>query len=198
MQLIFSTGKINHDPCFGGKANNLFQLVNEGFSVPAFVVIPFPLSLQKEIQDKESNTEEIISAIKNYDIDAVIIGKIIENFKENTFFAVRSSATVEDGLERSYAGQFETKLFVPPEGLQDAIKSVWLSAFSERVSVYQNGSEKMLGIAVIIQEMIDADVAGVAFGINPLTGNTSEKIINAVYGLGEGLVSGELNADQYI
>ncbi|TAJ69436.1 MAG: phosphoenolpyruvate synthase, partial [Gallionellaceae bacterium] len=83
--------------------------------------------------------------------------------------------------------------------LPEKIKQVWRSAHSERVHAYRESHAlgASQGIAVIIQEMIDADVAGVGFGINPVTGNRKEKVISAVYGLGEGLVSGELNADTF-
>ncbi|MDH4298353.1 MAG: PEP-utilizing enzyme, partial [Cyclobacteriaceae bacterium] len=83
--------------------------------------------------------------------------------------------------------------------IQKAVKAVWQSAVSERVIKYreENKLTFQFGIGVIIQEMICADVAGVAFGMNPVSGERDSKVISAVYGLGEGLVSGALDADTY-
>src|SRR5690606_1038177 len=100
----------------------------------------------------------------------------------------------------SFAGQFESYLYVKQADVLDRIKDVWRSAFSERVYSYRqaNHLDPTPGIAVIVQEMINADAAGVAFGMNPVSGNRKEKLIAGVFGVGEGLVSGELDADNYI
>lgn len=182
----------------GGKARNLFILKEAGFNVPKFVVIPQEVVL--EIISKEHSTEQQLQQINDFQISESFIESITEHFSGNTFFAVRSSAIDEDGSEHSFAGQFESYLFVTKDQLATNIKKVWHSAFSERVVEYRKNNliKGQLGIAVIIQKMVEADVAGVAFGINPVTGNRKEKVISAVYGLGEGLVSGELNADTFI
>src|SRR5690606_37954873 len=80
------------------------------------------------------------------------------------------------------------------------VKEVWRSNFSERVESYfkSNGIQRQYGIGVVIQEMIDPEVSGVAFGINPNTGEENSKVISSVYGVGEGLVSGALNADTFL
>ncbi len=113
---------------------------------------------------------------------------------------MRSSALDEDGGEFSFAGLFESKLFVTAETLAQSIQEVWSSAFSERVRLYRekNRLKSEPGLGVIVQVMIPADAAGVAFGVNPVTGNRKQQLISAVFGLGEGLVSGELNADNYL
>jgi len=162
----------------GGKASNLFVLQSLGLRVPPFVVIP-------------SNSKEITTHL---------IDEILQHFDANTLFAVRSSATDEDGIQFSFAGQFETFLYVKPSELSEKINHVLSSANSERIKVYreQNNLAPSQGIAVIIQEMIEADAAGVAFGINPTTGSRQEKVVSSVWGLGEGLVSGELDADTFI
>jgi pyruvate,water dikinase len=185
----------------GGKAKNLFRLVEIGMTVPKFVVIPQEVLISlvpEEIQN--SDYKKIIDFIRPIEIPKNSIDEILAEFSETTYFAVRSSAIDEDGSEFSFAGQFESHLFVTKENIAEKIKSVWTSAFSERVFEYRknNQLEQKFGIAVIIQEMIDADAAGVAFGINPVNGNKNEKLISAVYGLGEGLVSGELNSDNFI
>jgi len=184
----------------GGKAFNLFQLIKLGIVVPKFIVIP-NTALQHILQTvNPNNIEEIRLRIVTFKFPDDHFNKLRDYFKKDTLFAVRSSGIDEDGKERSYAGQFETKLCMPFEELGNAVKQIWLSAYSERIKMYKqsNAFSQIGNIAVIIQEMIPAETAGVAFGINPLNNRKEEKIINAVYGLGEGLVSGLLNADQYI
>lgn len=114
-------------------------------------------------------------------------------------FAVRSSAVDEDGKQHSFAGQFQTFLHVQTSQIEEKIKAVWQSAVSERVLSYrrENNLSQQLGMAVIVQEMVDADVSGVAFGIDPVSGDKHQKVISSLYGLGEGLVSGELDADTF-
>ena len=165
----------------GGKARNLYLLKDKGFKIPAWVVIPQ--------QDIPANAE----------ISTEFIQSILNEFEAPGYFAVRSSATDEDGADFSFAGQFETYLYVPITELADKIKTVWQSAFSERVLAYRatNGLAPSKGIAVIIQAMVDAEVAGVGFGINPVNGDRKARLISSVYGLGEGLVSGELDADTF-
>lgn len=182
----------------GGKAANLFALKHIGLQVPRFVVLPAE-SLE-EIVPEEQRTD--ISAIRKLIGDYSFAGNFfadLDDFPDNAFFAVRSSAVDEDGSDFSFAGQFESYLFVTRNTLAEHIKKVWLSAFSDRVSDYRRHNRLIhsFGIAVVVQEMIPAEAAGVAFGINPSSGDRGEKVISAVFGLGEGLVSGELDADNF-
>lgn len=185
----------------GGKAKNLFKLMKLGFNVPKWIVIPE--SVFNEFlpnSNKELTTEEILLAIQSYKIPDFFIEEIVANFNAESFFAVRSSASEEDGSDFSFAGQFDSFLYVTKDRLAESIKKVWISVLSERVVQYRNlnkikGNHK---ISVIVQEMIPAEIAGVAFGINPANGARNEKIISAVYGLGEGLVSGELDSDNFV
>lgn len=171
----------NENYSVGGKAKNLFQMQDLHLCVPKFVVIPAEVTSNEITHDPD-----FLAAIQAF-------------FPNTAYFSVRSSAVDEDGMEHSFAGQFETFLFVTIDELIEKIKQVCQSAQSDRVKKYraEKGLDSHQGMAVIIQEMIDSDVSGVAFGINPVSGNRSEKVINAVFGLGEGLVSGELNADQF-
>jgi rifampicin phosphotransferase len=184
----------------GGKASNLFRLKSIGIEVPSWIVIPNE-ALAKIIPDeiKSQSHKQIINFIQNIEIPSSTIQSISDYFKDVKFLAVRSSALDEDGSDFSFAGQFESYLFVTPLDLAEHIKKVWCSGFSERVFQYKmnNGLQLSFGIAVIVQEMINADQAGVAFGMNPTNGDRKSKIISAVLGLGEGLVSGELDADNY-
>ncbi len=194
MQFITS---YNANVTIGGKALNLFTLKEAGINVPHFVVIP-----QEEVANiisDERLVDKQKERILNFQISEPFIQHLIQQFNNVTYFAVRSSAGDEDGAEFSFAGQFESFLFVRKENLAEKIKQVWCSAFSERVMAYRTTNEisSKPGIAVIVQEMIEAEVAGVAFGIHPVSGNRKEKVISAVYGVGEGLVSGQLNADTF-
>lgn len=165
----------------GGKAENLFRLKGLGMPVPRFVVIPW---------------ETLRVGLAGPELEAELPGI----FEGTRHFAVRSSAIGEDGAAYSFAGQFESYLLVPPGEVTARIEAVRQSAFSDRVTAYRkhHGLSDAGGVAVIVQEMVDADAAGVAFGANPVTGNRQEKVINAVIGLGDGLVSGTVNADQFI
>src|SRR6266542_3923533 len=116
-------------------------------------------------------------------------------------FAVRSSALAEDLADASYAGQYETILGV--EGLAavaTAIRRCWASGFSERVAAYERGrsAAKPRGMAVLIQRLVTADAAGVAFTANPVSGARDETLVSAVRGLGDRLMSGEVNPDDWV
>lgn len=115
--------------------------------------------------------------------------------------AVRSSAVGEDGLAASFAGQYETYLnIVGPEALYMAVARCWASAQNARVSAYrqQQGQAASAGqMAVLVQQLIPADVSLVAFSANPVTGSRNEIMINATWGLGESLVGGTVTPDSY-
>lgn len=185
------------DYAVGGKAANLFRLKEIFSNVPEFVVIPAEV-LEENFAHK-NDVEEIKQRISQISIPSEFVERIAEAFPAETFFAVRSSAVDEDSEGASFAGQFESFLFVTKDQLADKIKAVWKSDFSDRVLKYRehhNISEQS-GIAVIVQQMIDADVSGVGYGIHPIDGSRDVQMFSAVYGLGEGLVSGDLNADNY-
>ena len=153
----------------GAKASNLDILTKNGINVPKWFVVTSP--------------------DENFEVE------------ESKLYAVRSSAVGEDGNENSFAGQMESFLYVKPSDIKARIKDVIDSANSDRIKFYRekNGiSNKDVKVGVIIQEMINSDVSGVAFSINPVTGEENEIVISSVFGLGEGLVSGELNSDNYI
>ncbi|MCR9173718.1 MAG: phosphoenolpyruvate synthase, partial [bacterium] len=184
----------------GGKARNLFELNDQGIAVPKWCVIPESVILKQFSQPKE------LEASKEEVMKATVPNAILEEIKdwfgegaETKSYAVRSSAIDEDGAQFSFAGQFETFLHVPFNELEAHITKIWQSTFADRVITYRQKNDLPLnfGIGVVVQEMVEPEVAGVAFGLNPVSGNTEEKVVSAVYGLGEGLVSGELNADTF-
>lgn len=172
----------------GGKASNLFKLQELKINVPKWIVIPQETLFDANIEQAYL-IEQISESVKNH---------FGENY-QNEFYAVRSSAVDEDGTEFSYAGQFETFLYVSFDKIFEKVQEVKKSALSDRVRKYreENGIKPDTGIAVIIQRMINSQTAGVAFGLDPTNGDKTTKIVSAVYGLGEGLVSGQLDADTY-
>lgn len=184
----------------GGKARNLYRLKELGMNVPSWIVIPQETLLSFIPEEKRSESyAAIVQFIEQLDIPESLLTGLLEYFPSTDYFAVRSSAIDEDGSDFSFAGQFESELFVTRQNLAEKIKKVWISAFSDRVFQYRNTNhlKQSFGLAVIVQQMIPAEVAGVAFGINPVSGNRNEQLISAVFGLGEGLVSGELDADNF-
>lgn len=159
----------------------------------------------KELQE---SAREIKKIIKETEIPDEIRSIIIEAYnalchrigKENAFVAVRSSATAEDLPEASFAGQQDTYLNVKgPEDLMKYVRKCWASLFGARAIFYReenNFDHSKVYIAVVVQEMVDAEKAGVMFTVHPSTGE--EKIlIEGAWGLGEGVVSGTVTPDTY-
>jgi len=116
-------------------------------------------------------------------------------------FAVRSSSPEEDLEGASFAGGYETVLGVAPQGMEDAVRKAFASCLDYRVAVYkqENGLDITdPKIAVIVQQQIESDVAGVGFSLNPVTNSYDDAIINANWGLGETVVAGTATPDEYI
>lgn len=112
--------------------------------------------------------------------------------------AVRSSAVAEDREGTSYAGIYESVLDVRgAEAVLAAVKQVWASACSDRVRAYDRLGKGVEGMAVIVQRLVPADAAGVAFTADPVTGARDTAIVSAVRGLGEALVSGTTSAEEW-
>lgn len=174
----------------GGKGSNLIRLVHQQLRVPPFIIIPHDI-----VNDCNAHTIDLVfNEIKDFFTRS--INQPIDELR----FAVRSSAINEDGLEASFAGQYLSILNANIETLTDDIIKVKKSVQQDNVKTYTQtiNAPDSNHIAVIVQLLIDADVSGVAFGINPIQPDSGEKIINALYGLGEGLVSGKMNADTFI
>jgi len=113
---------------------------------------------------------------------------------------VRSSAVLEDTKNLSFAGQHSTFIGVVDfKDLIESIKRVWASYYSARALSYRikSGLDNVPKIAVIIQKLINAVKSGVIFTLDPITSDRSKIVIESVWGLGEGLVSGEVTPDQY-
>ena len=113
--------------------------------------------------------------------------------------AVRSSATAEDLPGASFAGQQETYLNIRgEEAVLEAVRKCWASLWTARAIAYrarQNIAPDSVALAVVVQELVFADAAGIMFTANPIDGERNETIINAAWGLGEAIVSGAVTPD---
>ncbi len=154
----------------------------------------------------EEISDEISEAYENLSVDEDVLKaasdsalSIIKAGREHPFVAVRSSATTEDLETASFAGQQETFLNIKgTENLLKSVKECWASLFTARAIYYRKKKKfDKASIAVVVQKMISADKSGVIFTINPLN-NEDEIVVEAVFGLGEGIVSGAIKPDNYI
>ena len=173
----------------GGKGANLGEILRANINVPNGFIIT--TNTYKKFKDG-SFPEDIQNLIKEK----------YRRLGENTRVAVRSSATAEDLPNASFAGLQETFLNVQGiENLLDRIKDCYASLWSDRAVSYRKDKgfdDNLVSIAVIIQEMIESEKAGILFTVNPLNQKENEMQINASYGLGESIVSGRVSADNYI
>ena len=195
----------------GGKATNLARLSQTGVAVPNWFCLSsqiFHHFLKKIGQQnfakmKHQEIEDLfMSTPLEHELEEEIKKRILSHFPVNTSFAVRSSGIGEDSEENSFAGQFSSYLHqIVIEDILLSIKKCWASSFSDRANAYrlERGiSTEKFGMGVVIQKMVFADIAGVGFSRDPIHPTKREQmIISSVYGLGEGLVSGELDADHY-
>ncbi len=198
----------------GGKAYALGQMIKH-FAIPdGFVILADTFTdfiaenqLRSKIQmiiagrgDYFAKAEQIKDLIMAAPLNEKDTRAIMRHFTRLhcPLVAVRSSATCEDAAEKAWAGQADTFLNTDKAHLLENIKLCWASLFSERALAYGGDIFAFAAMAVAVQKMVWADVAGVAFSVNPLTQNINEILINAVYGLGEAIVSGAVTPDQYL
>ena len=208
----------------GGKATNLARLARAGFPVPRGFVIPtrayrdcvsanglenWLLQTARDARIDQPASLDVISAAIRGRFAAVtmrpeLVEAVIAAYAAlgHPPVAVRSSATTEDLPDLSFAGQQDTILNVVGDaGLLHAIVQCWSSLWTARAIGYRakNGiPHEDAAIAVVVQEMVLSEVAGVMFTANPLTGKRSETVIEATFGLGEALVSGRVEPDRYV
>ncbi len=155
----------------GGKGRALARASAAGFAVPPFFVVP-----SAEAPDAEALTAALADLGPGP-------------------FAVRSSGLAEDGAEASHAGQFESLLNVPAEGVAAAIAQVSASGAGEGLAAYRSerGIADSAPPAVVVQRMIPASHAGVAFSADPVAGRRDRVVVSATRGLGDRLVAGEVD-----
>jgi len=164
----------------GNKAATLAVLRRAGFEVPPGVVVTTDVF--------SGGADELPAAVR------AALSEVPDLLGPGPW-AVRSSNTAEDGAQASFAGQFETVLNVDSSGLVDAVLRCWRSRLSDRVRAY-DGDRGAGSMAVLIQPMIAADAAGVAFTADPVSGQ-HRIVIEAVEGLGEHLVSGAATPERW-
>ena len=154
----------------------------------------------------ENLRKEILEAYDHFNVDLNELKSspgalaILKSAREPVFVSVRSSATAEDLEDSSFAGQQESFINVKgnPE-LIEKVKQCFASIFTARSIYYRKkkGFENLVGIAAIVQKMVNSDKSGVIFSRNPVT-NDENVLVESVFGQGEGIVSGKIKPDQHI
>ena len=211
-------------PLVGGKGANLGEMVNARIPVPpGFIVTAdayFKFLKTSKITDEISGhlegldvndskrLQEISNIIKNRISSIPMPPDMVKEIKDayqklgQGLVAVRSSATAEDLPEASFAGQQRTFLNIQGEnGVVAAVQGCWSSLFEPRAIFYrqQQGFDHFkVGIAVPVQIMVQSEASGVLFTVEPLSNDTMKILIEAIYGLGEAIVSGDVTPDQYL
>ncbi len=194
---------------YGGKANSLLKLKENKINIPEFFIIDEQEYIQflndnylvKKIESlfEEKKNEEIIRNILNGSFDDKFIFKIKKEFRKLNCqkVSVRSSASNEDGNFKSFAGQYNTYLNIDEDNLEKSIKKCWCSLYEKNILEYEE-SPNIFGMNVIVQQMVDADFAGVAFSIDPTDDKNNYSVIEIVEGLGEELVSGQKTPNKFL
>ena len=184
----------------GVKAANLASLLRAGFPVPAGVVITAAAYMHFTGGEGTDGSTRKPAAAAALPIDMEAVHREVMTVLGDTPVAVRSSGVAEDLLGASFAGQYETILNVEGrDELEKAVRRCWTSAASAHATAYRDAHMLPAGsMAVLVQRMVNAEAAGVAFSANPVSGRRQEVIVNAVPGLGDKLVSGRLSPDQWV
>src|SRR4051812_5938765 len=160
---------------FGSKAVGLGDAVRGGLPVPPGVALSGPV-VDAVASGEDSAINEVAQSVRRLEGP----------------FAVRSSAVGEDGADASFAGQHVTLLNVPSaDHCTEAVREIWWSANSDSAITYRQRTGKFVrpSVGVVIQALLDSDVAGVMFTQNPING-ADERVIEASWGLGEAVVAG--------
>ncbi len=206
---------------YGGKARSLATLARAGFPVPAAYAMPgwvgdsFFTSVL-DVSDRPRAllrtpyvTDERLRSIRERVRDSTLPQDVVRSVSDALLalrdegavgFAVRSSATHEDQEGASAAGMHSTLLnLIREDEVLDGIKTCWSSLFQPRVFSYLRalGEDVPVSLGVVIQAMVPAEISGVLFTCNPLTGDRGEVVINASYGLGSSVVDGRVTPDTY-
>lgn len=212
----------------GGKGANLGEMTHAGLPVPAGYAITVDgyrrfyeasglagaiadrvRSLDVDDPDRLRAAAEAIQTLIRRapmpdDVRSAILAAYGELLRRepgaNGFVSVRSSATVEDSAEHSFAGMFESFLNVRgPDELIRRVKDCWASSFGARVLYYRlkQGLPIELLLGVVVQRMIDSEKSGVMFTVNPATKDPTRLVIEAAFGLGEAVVGGQVTPDHY-
>ncbi len=178
----------------GCKAATLGELLRAGFPVPDGAVLTtaaLARALAAAGLDATASPEQLQTvAVPDVSAEALPRGPL----------AVRSSGVEEDLPDASYAGQYETVLGVAVNDLPNAVRRCWASAFCPQVAAYRAARDggSAPAMAVLVQPMVPAEAAGVAFSADPVTGDRDAVVVNAVRGLGDRLVGGTVSPDDWV
>ena len=193
---------------YGGKANSLLYLASNNILVPKFLIISKDDYIQfltdnniyKKIEElfTKKKYKKIKDIIMKQDINSGLANKLALELPElnSHLYAIRSSASNEDGKDKSFAGQYDTFLNVKKEDIFLNIKKCFCSLYNDNVISYSDDFD-IYGINVIIQVMIDSDYSGVAFTVDPSSESDNYILIEMIKGLGEKLVSGEVIPNKF-
>ncbi|PIY96826.1 MAG: hypothetical protein COY66_02775 [Candidatus Kerfeldbacteria bacterium CG_4_10_14_0_8_um_filter_42_10] len=207
----------------GGKGAQLGELTKAKIPVPpGFVVLSqaferfleeTDLDVDIEAQLKKVNLKDTNSVdrysnvirdlIHDFKIPADINKEILASFKKLNcpYVAVRSSATAEDSSVASWAGELETYLYVTRANLTEMVRKCWSSLFTPRAIFYRfekKLDKNRVSVGVVVQKMVNSEIAGVAFTAHPVTNDRNQMVIEAGWGLGEAIVSGKITPDAYV
>ncbi|MBI4262185.1 hypothetical protein HY624_01520 [Candidatus Uhrbacteria bacterium] len=207
----------------GGKGASLGEMTQAGIPVPpGFVLTAAAFDRFIEETDLDVEIEAILNKVNYKDVNSVdrasnVIRDLIHDermpkdlqtdilgaFKQLKAkeVAVRSSATAEDSSQASWAGELETYLNSTEKNVIGNVKKCWSSLFTPRAIFYRNekGMRKTkVSVAVVVQAMIQSEISGVMFTVHPVTKDRNQMIIEAAWGLGEALVSGQVTPDSYV
>jgi pyruvate,water dikinase len=207
----------------GGKGYNLYRITQLGLPVPEWAVLgksiyndflensgllPLINEHLNAFSNKGISAEKASQCISDLIVNASLSDEILALVEKaytyignEHMISIRSSAADEDSLAYSFAGQLSSFLYV--DGVEDAaryLQACWASGFTERSLIYRQQNNiglDRIGIAVIFQRMLDPSSSGVLFTCDPVSQSLTHYLISGVYGVGEGLVSGSLDADTY-
>jgi len=207
----------------GGKGASLGEMTQAGIPVPpGFVVLAGTferfieeVDLVQEIDailhtvdpaamhTVEHASEKIQALILQAQMPADIAAEIQTNFAAlgAEFVAVRSSATAEDSAAAAWAGQLDSYLNTTKDTLLINVQRCWASLFTPRAIFYRFEKElhtQKISVAVVVQTMVASEVSGIAFSVHPVTEDRNQLIIEAGWGLGEAIVSGQITPDSYV
>jgi rifampicin phosphotransferase len=214
MKFVVSLSDLGRDDLAvaGGKGANLGELVRAGLPVPdGFVVntdacacvvnqLDLKIAERAAVGEAASIRTDVEAAIMPADIRAEITNAYADLGAGPV--AVRSSATAEDLPGATFAGQQDTYLnVVSAAAVIDAVRRCWASLWTDRAITYRDRiriDPAEVKIAVVVQRMINADIAGVMFTADPVSGDRNTIVVDASRGLGEAVVSGLVTPDHYV
>ena len=220
--LKFDDPKAGRIELSGGKGANLSILTRRGFPVPPGFIVTSAV-----YRDFILDARDLAAAVQGFSFHdpeklrvecgrlraslagiplpagvAEEVRGLLQGWDRDQAFSVRSSSTMEDLASAAFAGQHETYLNCSgPERILEKIRECFLSLWQDRAVAYrqrQGFDHLEAAMAVVVQQMARCTVAGVGFSVNPVSGNLNEMVLNANFGLGESVVSGEGEVDHFI